>query len=222
VEDVRDTRQSPVHELLDVHRPHWSSVGGATIARRVQDLRAETAHLATVALCDFSTLPKLGLKGPGAAGWLSRQGVTVPSGIYDTARPVDGGLIARVGVDEFFLEDGVAARLRDQLDKADALAWQVERQDASFLLAGPEASVVMAQTCGVDVVREAPDRLLMTRVAGVSCSILPRAHGDGRLYRLWLDPSYAVYLWEQLTQIVTELGGGIVGVDCVAPGMFQE
>ncbi len=223
--DVNDTRRSPVHDLLEAHQAQWSSVGGAPIARRVHDPQVEAGCLATVALCDRSALSKLGLKGAGVAAWLANQGVTVPAAIYDTARLGDGGVVSRVGADEFFLEDGVAGggvtHLRDRLDEADRRAWRVERQDAGFLLAGPKAPAVLAQTCGVDVAREAPDRLFMTRVAGVSCSIRPQANGDAREYCLWLDPSYAVYLWEQLAQIATELGGGIVGVDCIAPGMLE-
>ena len=130
------------------------------------------------------------------------------------------------GPDEFFLEDGFAGcevdRLRDGPDAVGGESWRVERQDGGFALAGAGALGVMAQTCGVDLAEALPDRLLMTRVAGVSCSILPRTDGGSLVYRLWVDASFAVYLWEQLVQIAGDLGGGVVGVDCIAPGVLEK
>ena len=221
-----EPRRSPVHDLLSAHRAQWASVDGAAIARRLREPQVEAQFLQTVALCDLSALPKLGLKGPGGADWLERQGVPVPPAIYDTGSLADGGLVARVGQDEFFLESGPAgremSRLREGLVAGEGGVWMVERQDGGFGLAGPDALSVMLQTCGVDLARAATGRLIMTRVAGVSCSILPQRGEDPPVYRLWVDPSFAVYLWEQLAQIAGDLGGGVVGVDCVELGLFDD
>jgi hypothetical protein len=40
--------------------------------------------------------------------------------------------------------------------------------------------------------------------------VLPQRIGEKTHYRLWLDPSYAIYLWETLLVIATEFGGGAV------------
>ena len=52
----------------------------------------------------------------------------------------------------------------------------------------------------------------MTRVALVSCAIFPTAIAGAPAFRIWFIPSYAVYLWRNLLQIVRDLGGDAVGV----------
>ena len=54
-------------------------------------------------------------------------------------------------------------------------------------------------------------RLIMTRVAGVSCAVLPIEAAGIPQFRLWLDCSYGVYLWEALYEIVRDHGGEVVG-----------
>jgi sarcosine oxidase subunit gamma len=74
------------------------------------------------------------------------------------------------------------------------------------------AAEVMAQTCGVEFVGASGGKLVYSRVAGVSCSILPRTFGNINGLQLWLDGTYGVYLWETLLGIAMELGGGPVGL----------
>src|SRR4051812_43864541 len=97
-------RRSPVHDLLASHNPQWGRVAGAPVAVRFGPGEEESAR--ELALCDLSALPKLGLKGSGAEGWLRQQQVEVPAATYDTARLSDGGLIARLGGADFLLEGG--------------------------------------------------------------------------------------------------------------------
>ena len=55
-----------------------------------------------------------------------------------------------------------------------------------------------------------PEDTVYTRIAGGNGGVLPQSQGEATYYALWLDPSYAVYLWETLLEIVTELGGGAI------------
>ena len=206
--------------------PRWGRVGQARIALDFGDPEAERERMRTLALCDVSPLPKLGMKGPNAEPWLREQGVPIPPNIYDCHEFDDRGLCIRVGVDEFFIESGPAAesveRLGVALDSPGPGVWPVERQDAAFLLAGSRALEVLAQTCGINF-RQAPDRrLIMTRLAGVSCVILPQPVDQVPIYRLWVDPSYAVALWQTLSGIVGELDGGIVGAACFYGDLAAE
>ncbi|MEK6270753.1 MAG: hypothetical protein N2B57_08365 [Planctomycetales bacterium] len=57
-------------------------------------------------LADRSLLEKWGVRGADAADWLSGLGVHVPTEVYATSTLDGGGLIARIGKDEFFLEAG--------------------------------------------------------------------------------------------------------------------
>ena len=182
---------------------------------------AEAAAVKTLALCDMSGLPKLGLKGTSAADWLAGQSVDVPETVYDTRRLPDDGVCVRLPDDELMLESGITARTVPALSGAFVSAEpgvvRVERQEATFLLTGARAIEVLAQTCGVDF-RDVPDdRAILTRVAMVSCTILPESTGDVKRYRLWLEYGYAVGLWDILATIARELGGSVVGARAVYP-----
>ena len=61
----------------------------------------------------------------------------------------------------------------------------------------------------------------MTRVAGVSCMILPLQAEEAPAFRFWLDPSYGSYLWEALLEIVRDQGGDAIGLDALYPSFRQ-
>src|SRR5437016_2875277 len=109
----------------------------------------ETADaLKTLCLSNLGAVPKLGLKGAGAEAWLREQGVDIPPATYDTRRLTDGGRIVRLGASDFFLEGGdMLARLSAELDRGVPRVYRVERQDATFLLAGSRAVKMLAQLC---------------------------------------------------------------------------
>src|SRR5579875_2974086 len=113
----------------------------------------------TLALCDVSALQRLVLKGPGAASLLEARAVAqaLPADLFHVLPLTSGGLIARTGRAEFFLEDApsaggrqeVVAPLADSLrDSPQPGVYPALRQDASFLLSGDRASAVLLETCG--------------------------------------------------------------------------
>ena len=57
----------------------------------------------------------------------------------------------------------------------------------------------------------------MTRVAGVSCMVLPLQAKGAPAFRFWLDASYGSYLWEALLEIVRDQGGDAIGLDALYP-----
>lgn len=185
-------RRSPVHAL----------VAGCDLGTADQ----QRAALQDLALCDLGATPKLGLKGPGAESWLRGQQIEVPAGTYDVVYLSDGGLIARLGGADFVVEGGPVRRLEDELARAPADVYPVRREDATFVLLGARRHEVMARLCSLDLAGVKPDRLLLTRAAGVSCTLLPQ---EGRL-RLWVDYTYAVSFFETLLECVLERGGRVV------------
>ena len=175
----------------------------------------EPAQASCLGLCDRSLLEKWGLRGAGAADWLSAMGVAVPTEVYATRPLGEGGLIARIGKEEFFLEAATCSQsfgaLREALPIASGCT-AVLHEDASLLVTGSGSLDLLSQTCSHRFATSPVDKwVLYTRggseLWGASAVAIgePNAH-----YCLWLDPSYAVYLGETLLGIATELGGGAV------------
>jgi sarcosine oxidase subunit gamma len=208
-------RRSPVHDLLSSRNPQWGRIAGASIALRFGDGEEEAAR--QLALCDLSALPKLGLKGGGAEGWLRSQQIDVPPNTYDVAHLADGGLIARLGDADFFLEAGTADAVLPRLAATPADVYRVERQDATFLLTGSRTLRLLARLSSIDFAAAPPRRLILTRAGGVNCAVLPDRDGDVPHYRLWVDYTYAASFWESVVEIAKELGGRVVGAACVYP-----
>ena len=217
------TRVSPIHDALLQHRPEWRDCGDARIAWRYDSVDAKDAAVRMLGLCDLSPLSKLGLKGPNASAWLQEQGAPLPASVFESLHLDDdndgGGWIVRLGSDEFFLESGLRGDLLPQLDANLGRGLPgitcVERQEATFLLTGSRVLEVLAQTCGINFRKVPAKRLVMTRVAEVNCSVLPEGGDDLPLYRLWVDPTYAIALWDSVEQISRELGGQLVGASAI-------
>ena len=214
-------RLSPIHTWFEQRAPVWGEVAGMPLALRLQSVEAERQAMQEVALCDLSCLRKLGVKGRESPSWLQSQQIEVPEAIYQSSDLADGGLVVRLATDEFFLESGIGdesvSKLTTQLDSTAPDVFSVPRQDATFWLIGPRAVEVLAQTCSIDFRQTATRRLVMTRIAGTSCSILPDAVGDTWACRLWVDYGYAAYLWEVLVEISGSLGGSVIGSASVFP-----
>ena len=159
-------------------------------------------------------LIKIGIKGRALAQWAAALGIDFPPALYDT-RPVgDHGLLARVGSGEIVLEslpnDPLLASLQRGLEQPSPGIYRVEQQAVTFELSGPHALGVFAQTCGLEIKACEPRRIVFTRVAGVSCGLIPLDRDGGVIYRFWVDYTFAPYLWNTLAEILGEIrsGGG--------------
>ena len=215
------TRSSPVTWEYEGYEPVSGEIFGMTVPLRLGEDRAseEREAVAELALGDVSCLWKFGLKGSGGVDWLRERALPVPERIYWWSRLPGGGLIARVDQSEFFFEsgwkNGPFARIASALRNEEGLhLYPVERQDAGLLLSGRRAGEVLAQTCGFDFSGVDP-LVVMTRLAGVSCMVLPGVCAGVPVFRVWPPPSYATFLWRALLEIVEYLGGTIVGVEAM-------
>lgn len=221
--DLIETPLSPVHGDLEARGAQWGLGGRAPIAVHVDEPEIEHQAKATLALCDCSALSKLGVKGPDAATWLGKRGIGVPDGAFESGGLADGGVVVNLTGGEFFAESGPASEtvpmLAAHLGQGQSGVARVQRQDATFLLSGSRARQVLAQTCGIDFDQAPPRRLILTRLAGVTCAVLPQPEQDIEVYRLWVDHSHAVYLWQALVQISGELGGRVIGAACFYPDL---
>jgi hypothetical protein len=180
----------------------------------------ERASARDLAICDVSAFRRLGLSGPGTVLWLSAHGVAAPDPVYNATELPGGGQVIRTGIQDVLLEDGWKGETTVPIQKALASSaggvYEVLRQEASFFLSGSRVGEVLAQTCGVDF-QGVGNCLVMSRVAGVSASLRFRATMDFPVCQIWVDASYALYLWKTLCEIVGDLGGRPIGLGCFAP-----
>jgi sarcosine oxidase subunit gamma len=217
--------RSPIHDILDSRGVEWRAIDAVDFAVRIQDEDTERVAMGLLGLCDLSGLRKLGLKGRDAENWLTGEGIDVPQSVFESRPLGPNGLIIRLGTDEFFLEDGIGnstvSMLADRVDSHDGQVFRVEHQEATFLLTGSRSLEVLSQTCGINFGEVVPRQVILTRVAGVSCGVFADAVRNIPVYRFWVDPSYAVYLWETLAEICESLSGKVIGARCVYPELLS-
>ncbi len=212
-------RYSPVYAYLAAHALEWGAAGDAELALRLDTAANEAAAVSDLALCDLSGLARFGFRGASASEWLLSAGVPVPSEVFGTASLPGHGIIARLGTEEFLMEEGLNQNLVTDLSRQLGTGlpgvYRIDRHDGTFLLCGRRATKVLAQTCGVNFQETPLGRVVFTRVAAINCMILPQRAGEVPGYRLWTDPSFAVDLWQTLAEIVGELQGRVVGAASV-------
>ena len=154
-------------------------------------------------------LVKRGVKGPGVVAWAQRHGLPLPTTRYAVLPVGAAGVLARVGEGELILEcttrDALWERWRAALAEAAAGVYDIPQQSVTLELSGPRAPQVLARCCAVNLADEPAETILYTRVAGVSCAVLPRGGGKLRTYRLWIDYSLAGYLWTTLADLTEDL-----------------
>jgi sarcosine oxidase subunit gamma len=202
-------------------------------------LEQEQGLARALGLCDVSAFHRSVIKGPSAASFLEASGLAqaLPAEVFGVLPLKSGGLIARTGRAEFFLEDApgeggrpsVVAQVTESLSSSPQPGvYTALRQDASFLLSGDHTPAVLRQTCGFDFRQPgfgptpSPDQatvMVMTRVAGVSTWVLHRAIKGNPVYQLWIDGTYGPYLWETLLKVTRESDGDAVGLSVFFPGL---
>lgn len=203
-------RTSPFHDLFSQLPDETSLLDGVAAANALVRSRGRSA----IGLLDLSCMLNFGVKGPGAAEWITAAGVPVPSTENSYVPNGDLGFTARLGKEELFLsgcDEALLARLNQQLGFGTDTAYPVFRQDAQLMLWGRQANEVLLQTCSFNF--ESLERraytVVMTSMVGVSATVLPWLIEDELTYRIFCDPSYGIYLWETLAEIVQDACNGI-------------
>lgn len=218
-------RTSPILGAFEALAPEWGEHAGMRLPLRLPDARDGVA--ATLGLTDVSARLRTGLKGPGAADWLTSHGVAVPEAFNSWVALPDGGLVARLARTEFLVEDGwtggpvatVAAALRETARGV----YPVPRQDCSIAVCGARAPDLFAETCTVPFATDPVEArvVTLTTMVGVGVTVLRRDVDDRPCWQLWCDGTSGPYLWETLTSIAAELGGGPMGVLALHGDLLQ-
>lgn len=200
--------QSPLHETLQKEYPRakWGEAFGMPVPLCLTDPAKESELAKTLALADASFLPRIVIKGPQAASFLQSQNIPIPESIFWVAALKNGGLIARTGGSEFFLESGPV-----RFVGWDSGIYPVLRQDASLIISGSRAGELFRHVSSYDFVTDPHHDLVFTPIAGVSCSVLRTELNGIPVFRLWTDGTYGLYIWHTLLEVATELGGGAIG-----------
>lgn len=209
--------QSPVAFAQAPLKPEMGFINGMAIVNRYSDPNVESRHAEKLTICDVSCLNRFGIKGPSAADILIAKGIGLSNSANSWSRH-DGTLVMRLGNNEFLLEDSIGVQqckgLSEQLQSGEGVH-VVLRNDASFILSGELLDELLAQVCAINLSGPtlADNRLVMTSLAGVSVIVLRQEVAGKALLRLWCDGTFGVYLWKTLLNIITELGGGPVGIN---------
>ncbi|MET0987260.1 MAG: hypothetical protein ABW034_17845 [Steroidobacteraceae bacterium] len=215
---MRQTAQEALHLRA---RAHCVGMAGITTVLSYPAL----AH-ADLWLADVSHLPRIGLKGPAAAGWLQLQSIEAPARPNTwrelVATSDQWSVIARLGNAEFLLEeDGDApliAQLSAQLQTEIPGVYPVPREDSEFVLGGVRAASALAEVCNIDFasLKAQPGHAILTLIAGVAVLVMPQFDGARRRYRIWCDPSFGAYLWTTLNDVIAHHSGAILGLEQLA------
>ncbi len=212
---MKTLRLSPIHDVLQSLDGSWQDLNGMPSLVAMPNEAAIAPHLG---IADLSCLTRFGVKGANAAVWLESQGIVIPDR-PNTWNPLpDGGIIARLGLTEFLLEDSLHSHIAPQLVEAcqqpPAKVYPVLRQDAAIVLCGADVNELLLQICSVNFralsLVERP--VVLTSMVGVTVTMIPSDRNGQPFYRLWCDGTFGVYLWQTLLAIVEELGGGAIGV----------
>lgn len=218
-------RTSPLHDDLhleeDYPRAKWGEFHGMPTPIQFDEPSRELQTAQVLGLADASFLPRVVIKGSGAAAFLEALQVPIPSGIFGVSPLASGGFVARTGGSEFFLEDGVQgdaiARVEVALGAGRPGVYRVLRQDAALVIGGSRAGDLFRHASSYNFASAVENEFVMTQVTGVSCWVLRTALNGLPVFRLWTDGTFGIYIWHTLLAIARELGG-----DAVGAGVFFE
>lgn len=181
----------------------------------------EARQATRLALADLSTLPRTGFKGSGAPGWLEEQGAQVPKSPNQSARQKDGGVIARLSINEFLIFSSLVPdstfRLQDRgrFESAKRI-YKLPRRDSHCWLAltGKYASTTLAKVCGVDLRlhKFADLEVAQTLIVRINALILRIDLATTPCFFILCDVSVTEYLWDTMLDAMAEFQGTPVGI----------
>lgn len=152
---------------------------------------------------DVSRTPCAGVKGPGAATWLSALDLPVPRA-PNSWLPLPGGLIARLGLHEFLVEGFSVAKLAAPLASG---VYPVLRQDTALMLKGARLNDLLLEACSVDfrAFDLSARPVVLTSVVGVGVIAIPGEESGRPCCRIWCDGTYGEWFQKTLAGIAGEL-----------------
>ena len=211
-------RLSPIHDSLQSLNGLWRDINGMPALLCLPNDPHHSSHLG---IADLSFLTRFGVKGANAAEWLANQGLPIPDYPNTWHSLPEGGIIARLGLTEFLIEDSVSGSIAPKLaadcQSPPAKVYPVLRQDLTLALVGNRVNELLRQTCSFNFqALSLSDRpVILTSMIGVAVTVIPGDRNGQPFYRIWCDGTFGTYFWQTLVEIATELGGGAIGTESV-------
>jgi sarcosine oxidase subunit gamma len=219
-------RLSPIYDALQSCGGTWRNVHGMP---SLVSLPTDQPYAARIGIADLSSLTRFGVKGANAAEWLTQQGLPIPDRPNSWHPLPDDGIIARLGLTEFLIEDSVnsaipvgtakpnAPQLATACQTPPAKVYPVLRQDLALGLVGDRVHDLLRQTCSFNFQTLAlSDRpVILTSMIGVAVTVMPGERNGQPFYRIWCDGTFGTYFWQTLVEIATEMGGGAIGTEYI-------
>ena len=219
---TRLTKTSPVAYSQIPYDGDWDIVNQTRVAMHFDGRDVEIKRTSSLGLTDVSCLNRMGVKGKGAADWLTKQGVTIPDK-PNTWIETNKALVLRLGMSEFLIEDQLGSDVCKQLElmiqEQAKDVYHVVRADASFFISGDKVPNMFSELCTLDLCEKVfkLEDVLMTQVADISAILSYQTINNKQIYRLWCDGTLGAYMWNILHQLATEQGGGAVGFSASFP-----
>jgi sarcosine oxidase, subunit gamma len=206
-------RFSPIYDSLQQLGGVWHDINGM---RCLYSLPNDEPNAAQLGIANLSFIPRFGVKGAIAEAWLATQSIPVPDRPNSWYPLPEGGIIARLGISEFLIEDSnVAPRLMQACKSPPAKVYPVLRQDLAIALIGSKVNELLSQTCSFNFqsLSFADRSVILTSIAGVNVTVIQCDRNGQPYYKIWCDGTFGVYLWQTLSAIARELGGGVIGLE---------
>lgn len=184
--------------------------------KSLYSLPDDEVNAAKLGIANLSFIPRFGVKGALSAIWLESQSIPIPDRPNSWYPLPEGGIIARLGISEFLIEDSnVAPRLMQACKSPPAKVYPVLRQDLAIALIGSEVNELLLQTCSFNFqsLSVADRSVILTSIAGVNVTVIQCDRNGQPFYKIWCDGTFGVYLWQTLNAIAIELGGGTIGLE---------
>ena len=207
-------RLSPIHDALQEINGSWRDLNGMpTLFSRPEDV----VNYTRLGIADLSFLTRFGVKGKNAANWLIQQGISLPDRPNSWCQLPEGGIIARLGLTEFLIEDSMTSIIAPQLAAAcqhPSAVYPVLRQDLAIALTGSAVTELLHQTCNINFQTLSTEHpVILTTAIGVNVTIIPSQRNGQPFYRIWCDRTFGEYVWQTLLKIVQQLGGDAIGAE---------
>ncbi len=223
-------RRSPVYRKTHANVNAFTQMNGFAVPLNAGTESDEIAPLRTLALCDFSWLPRLGFKGKNAVTVLADRGFQIPEQPNALAKVSQGGLVVRLGAMELLIladpnhlgkssVETFSALEMNNIESIDADVYYLPREDshACFAVCGEFGPQLMAKICALDLSDgQFPNQAVaQTAVARLSAIIVRSNLADTLSYLLLVDSASAEYLWDCLVCAMKEFDGKVVGLNAI-------
>ena len=225
----RGVRRSQLYRRHINNNAVFKQMGTNFIVSHYGNDDSEQTQARSMAICDLSTLPRIGFKGTGAPNWAESQRLTLPNSANMSAIQPDGCLVAKLSdqelliLSDIFTDGPQVATLTEKSSQdhaeSDTQTYLLPRGDSHCWLAvtGDQAAEMFSKVCGVDLRphKFARGHIAQTSVAKTNAIVIRHDLGQTLSYFILCDISATEFLWDCLLDAMQEYDGSPVGISAL-------